>query len=88
MFKLEDHLMQKPRFPKRSLLSFFGLLAIIFASTGNSHAAGCCMKRDNTNSPWVQIDGDFKECLRLNTQRDGSDDISKPIGLIRWIIDC
>ena len=76
------------------IAGFCGAAVIVLvaaaASVTQAHAAsvGCCMERKSTSAPWIQIRADFKECQQRNKDRDNSDNILEPAGLIRWSVKC
>ena len=52
-------------------------------------AIGCCMIRTDRSSEWLQGKQKFKDCKRLNAEKDGDQDkLLKKTGLVWWNLRC
>jgi hypothetical protein len=67
----------------------FGLPTILSLDANSLAVRGCCMQRDNLNSPhWYNNGLDFKSCRDLNSRTDGDDLFQQGVGLIYWKENC
>ncbi|MEL7470011.1 MAG: hypothetical protein AAFN27_16275 [Pseudomonadota bacterium] len=67
-------------------LAFFGSTQIGMAAQAST---GCCMTRANLQSAWSEHNASFRDCQRLNVERDGSGDkLLERTGLVWWNIRC
>ncbi len=66
------------------------LTSIQLVSAPPAHSSvGCCMIRADTSSEWLQSKQSFKDCKRLNADKDGDrDKLLKKTGLVWWNLRC
>lgn len=50
--------------------------------------AGCCMERQTLQYPWYNNGKDFDQCVAINADKDGGDNIYEETGLIWWYLAC
>lgn len=66
-----------------------GVLAMTLIGTNTAVAqSGCCMERDNPNSPWRIAGRDLDDCKTRNADLDSGDNILRPQGRIWWNTKC
>jgi hypothetical protein len=83
----------------KKLFQVFGmilLLATVFGMFADANRLfaqleprpGCCMQRDWLASEWRKTRLSFRECERLNANRDNLDDFFAQTGYVWWDEDC
>lgn len=66
----------------------FSIGTLIAAPPANA-SLGCCMIRADDSSEWLQSQQSFKDCKRLNAEKDGDrDELLKKTGLVWWNLRC